>query len=333
MKKIIVFTLIIALVIFNYAKANNQPGDSKVKNLSQINYQNKAVITTEIAALAQNKEDIYSLSVPLIAAAQQGDERLYKNLLTKMNDAMNKTEASTFKTWILGRVLLAADSMNDTNTVQVTQANLANMLRDIDTNIGVSSDLNYAMYTWAYTYLAAIDTNQYFAVRDKMLATAQNLSFIANSSPTSTDTLSNAIWAWVMASQAAANANDKTTYDYILTQIKALQNKSTVKDALESALTRTDSSSDYPAWALAILSLSAASMHDHDTYNELQSAVANSIQTAKDWGNKANQTSANQWKATAEAVLGKLNCELGKVREKAALEDVKESTFSIRRSY
>lgn len=312
--------LAFTIVMSNSTWANTlYSGETIMKNLGKMDYVNKAEVSADIKKLAEGKEDIYSLSIPLIASAQQGDKEFYAVVLAKMNAAMAKTEDSPFKAWILGRVLLAADSIGDQTTINDTQVKLSKVLNDISSKIKPSTELDYAMYTWANAYLAALNSDQYLLNRDRMLLTANNLSKIYQSNP-NPDALSNAVWAWVMSVQAAANANDKTTYDYILSQIKTLSGKPTVQTALEFSLGRTDQSSDYPAWAIGIVRLSAATEKDQSQYNELGNALENSIQAAKDWGTKPNQTSANQWKATAEATLGRLNAELAKAHYQVELQ-------------
>src|SRR3990167_7165104 len=111
MKKVqqVILTYLSSLLILNLTLSNGAwantvyAGETKMKNLQNIDYPNKAAVTADIKKVAEGKEDIYSLSIPLIASAQQGDQDFYAAVLAKMNAAIAKTEDSSFKAWILGR--------------------------------------------------------------------------------------------------------------------------------------------------------------------------------------------------------------------------------------
>jgi hypothetical protein len=193
-----------------------QPASTKLpKNLSMIHYPGKSAVTESIKQLylTSDSNDAYSLSIPLIASAQQGDKKIYVAVLKKIQTALNKMPNDYFKAWILGRVLLAADSMVDKATLAMTKFQLKLILA-VPFN-KTFADIDYAFYAWALGYLALLDKHEYKIIHSQLLESAQNLTMVYYQTQTH-DALSNAVWAWVLDLQAASYANDKTTYFYIL---------------------------------------------------------------------------------------------------------------------
>lgn len=281
-----------------------QPTDLP-RNLNGINYPEKNSITEMINLLyvsADTKKDTYSLSLPLMAAAQQGDSETYKKVLASINPLLQNMKPDSFKAWLLGRLLFAAKSINDNDTINKVQPELQAIINNFDNNN--YSDIYYAFYAWACGYLATLNNDEYFKMKKLMLDSANHLSD-AYLGAQNHDALSNAMWAWVMDLQAAANANDKETYDFILKKIIEVSGQPTVEKALTNSLIRTATSSDYPAWAIGIVQLSAAIMHDKNL--NLHQALTQAISQATSWGAQPDQTIDNQWKAKAEHVLGQIN--------------------------
>jgi hypothetical protein len=101
-----------------------------------------------------------------------------------------------------------------------------------------------------------------------------------------------------MVSYAAANAQDQEMYGYALKNMRTMMEVSTEAEALTTGLLRTAASNDYPAWALGIVELAAARMHDVKLFNQLQTSLNTSIEAAK----LSN--------ATAETVLAMVNRQL-----------------------
>lgn len=74
--------LLVAILIATRAWSNTLYSvATKMKNLSTIDYPGKAELTADIQKLLQGKEDIYSLSIPLIASAQPLKQRLVDSML------------------------------------------------------------------------------------------------------------------------------------------------------------------------------------------------------------------------------------------------------------
>lgn len=307
------FGILLFFLITINAFALQQESTKFPKNLSRISYPGKSAVTANIKQLylTSDSNDAYLLSIPLIASAQQGDKKIYATVLEKIQIALNKMPDDYFKAWILGRVLLAADSIGDKATLVVTQSQLKLILA-VPMKKSFS-DIDYAFYTWALGYLALSSQHEYKMIQSQILESAQNLTTAYYQTRTH-DALSNAIWAWVLNLQAASYANDKPIYYYILNQIKLITNKGTVSEALSYAFIRTETSSDYPAWGMGIVGLSASTVKDQLLHNELKPELKRSIYKAKKWGNQPNQIPANQWKAKAEATLGELNLVLSEVR-------------------
>lgn len=279
-----------------------------IKNLKNYPYEGRFAITTAIDCLYTTaKDDAYQLSMPLIASAQQSNELAYKNTLPKIEEALKKIPEkgpkNSFKAWLLGRILLSADSIGDTTSRTTKIAELKTLLANPSTKKDCFS-------TWAWGYLAAINEDEYQYARKPMLKNALLLNVeyqevkLSASTETQTKTqeaLSNALWAWVMSLQAAANSKDKQTYDEILGHIKTITMQPTIAEALSKGLLRTATSNDYPAWAISIVQLAAARMGDEKQYNELSKTLETSIKEAKDSNATAEATLAyiNQVLATA----------------------------------
>jgi hypothetical protein len=308
-KKLIQLVSICICFITTHGQAS-----AMITNLHNINYSHKSEIEKTIFDLTKNKEDAYSLSVTLLASAQQGDELIYYQILKNMNVKLNSMKDDALKAWILGRILFAASSIHDVDTANHIKLQLLKLLDSINISSIAPTDVNYAMYTWAYGYFVALNTDAYFKKRDQMMQYIANMENAARQSTTNHDLLSNTVWAEIMALQAAANANDEVTYNHILLQMKSITHQQTISEALKTALTITDTSSDAPAWGMSIVTLSAATIKDKKLYHELNQPLMRTIYASIKWSQKPNQTPANQWKANADATLGKLNMLLSTLR-------------------
>lgn len=127
---------------------------------------------------------------------------------------------------------------------------------------------------------------------------------------------SNALWAWIMDLQAAANAQDKENYDDILLHMKNMTDQPDIKSALSHGLLRTAASNDYPAWAISIVQSAAVKMGDEKLYKELEFPLETSIQDAK--------TS----KETAEETLARVNQVLAETNWDERLNSIKKANIA-----
>jgi truncated hemoglobin YjbI len=245
---------------------------NRTKNLAEIEFAEKADIENKIDELIRLSKDPYASSLPLIASAELGDKKRYGITLPIMIDAMNNISDSSpiymqnnsFKAWMWGRILLAADSMDDFYTRVTAQKKLQEFLEK-----DFTAHDNFAFFTWAWAYRAALNPSEYKNSKQRMLDDALKLN--------EKDNISDALWAWVMNLQAAAYAGDQESYDWIKEQIKSITKKTTVTQALEKYLLRTTDSNDYPAWAMAKIRHAAGVMNDKELYHEIENALISSI--------------------------------------------------------
>jgi len=278
------------------------------KNLAGMPESQKGHLQESILRLAVDQHDAYPLSVPLIASAQHGDEATYRSLLHKVDKALIKVaKDDAFNAWMLGRVLFAADSIHDSATVRIKERELGHLLTAAKLDRLDPASPGFAMYTWACAYYAGVNKNNYERIRQPMLLALTAMETASRSDSSNHELASNAVWAAVMVVHASASVDDRPVYEDTINRLKVMSGKNSVSGTLEATLTRSEETSDYPAWAFGLLRVSAAAMRDITLDNELAQPLRDSIRQAKDWGDLPNQTEANQWKADSEAVLGELS--------------------------
>jgi hypothetical protein len=300
------FKSVIVALAFIFIATNSRASDM-LKNPVEVSDAQKNQLQQVIAKLVVDQDQAYPLSLPLIASAQLGDSAVYRTVLAEMQAALGKiANADAFKAWMLGRILFAANSIHDAATVKSVQNQLAPLLIDTRLDSLAPTSMDYAMYAWACGYYAGVSQENYAAIKQPMLTALRNLEGASSEAPHDHDRLSNAVWTAVMIAQAAANMGDRATYEDMLECIKVLTTQETVSQALSTALTRTDTSSDYPAWAMGIVRLAAVTLQDTALDRELTAPLQHAIRQAKDWGRVPNQLPLNQWKANSEAVLAEL---------------------------
>lgn len=263
------------------------------ENLRGIDFADKQYVVENVKTLLANaNRDAYLVSMPLIVSAQLGDEELYQQTHAAMLQAMANRKNDTFTAWLYGRELLAATSMgNKSEDVGVATEKLKELLEQNK----YSTD-NFR--AWALAYLAASNKDAYQETKKDMLSLANELT---NRDLILAPARSDALWAWVMVSFAAANAQDKDTYHLALNNMRNITASVGVAEALKTGLVRNADSNDYPAWAMGIVQLAAARMHDEKLFAELQPPLRESI------------TAARNANAIAEAILAIVNHELAVV--------------------
>lgn len=268
------------------APTTTQPS-SKPKNLNGIHFSERANIEGIIDELAKSAKDPYAASLPLIASAGLGDEKRYDATRAQMLSTLNTLDKkpddcpqwmrnNSFKAWMFGRVLLAADNMSDAKTIGEAKNRLSLLLDE-----KMTKDDSDAFFTWAQGYRAALNNTEYETSKKRMISDSLRLSEKYKAKPTDHSALSDALWAWVMDLSASANANDKQGYELVKQQIKSLTGTESVSKAIETGLLRTADSNDYPAWALAKIRLAAAIMLDKELYQDIDSALVSSIERSK----------------------------------------------------
>jgi hypothetical protein len=275
-----------------FSAQTTQPS-SKPKNLKDIDFNERASIEVIIDELLRSAKDPYAASLPLIASAGLGDEKRYEAICSQILSALDTLDKkpddcpqwmrnNSFKAWMFGRLLLAADNMSDTKTVEQTKNRLSLFLEE-----KMTEEDNYAFFTWAQGYRAALNNTEYEKSKKRMMSDSLQLSEKYKANPTDHSALSDALWAWIMNLCASANANDKQGYELIKQEIKSLTGLESVSHALETGLLRTSDSNDYPAWALAKIRLAAATMLDKELYQNTDKALISSIESANKAGAKA----------------------------------------------
>lgn len=259
---------------------------AKKNNLKNTSFQEKDDIEKRTDQLLADNP--YSASLPLIASATLGDEQRYVHALVQMLAHLGTLEtapekfdswmrSNSFKAWMWGRVLLAAKSMDDGETIKIAKEKLSALLGET-----ANQNDNPAFFAWAWGYRAALNNYGYQETRQNMMDAAMQLSEKSLAQPNNHDALSDALWAWVMNLSAAANADDQEKYSEIKNQILRLTGKKSVVDALDTGLVRTDTSTDFPAWGLAKLRHAAASMKDSEVFHEAESVLVASIEKARE---------------------------------------------------
>jgi hypothetical protein len=270
----------------------------KPNNLNGVNFSERVIIESTIDELANAAKDPYAASLPLIASAGLGDAKRYASARTTMltmltalnekpNDYAEWMRSNSFKAWMWGRVLLAADTMADSKTILQSKNKLSFLL-----NKEITKDDNFAFYTWAQAYDATLNIKEYQTFKKAMMQNAVLLSKKSKEDPANHGALSDALWAWVMNLSAAANAGDQKNYTLIKEQIKVLTGAESVTKSLETGLLRTAESNDYPAWALGKVRSAAAIMRDNMLYQEVDLALISSIYGANQAGAKAEYSLA-----------------------------------------
>lgn len=270
-----------------------QMNTNRIKNLSNIDFPEKKAISSYLLELTKTRisnTTPYSLSISMIASAALDAQILYPLFKEDMLWSLDNLESpiqknipqwmrsNSFKAWMWGRVLLSADSVNDTKAAAIALGNLWFFLDQES-----STDKNPEFYTWAWAYRAAYNQQQYAISKDKMLQGAYKLTETYQISASQTN-LSNALWAWVMNLQAAAYADDQETYEICKEQIKFITKASTVTQGLNIGLIRSADSNDYPAWAIAKVRYAASIAGDEVLYSELDHCLNASIAAAKKKG-------------------------------------------------
>lgn len=258
----------------------------KTENTTGAKLDENSYIENSIDELMQSATNPYAVSIPLIASAQLKDETRYQSAREKMLYALSNLDIhpnqfpewmrnNSFKAWMLGRLLLAANHIDDKAIVLQTKKKLALLLKS-----DITTKDNIAFLAWAWGYLAALDETEYKIATNTMMISADVLSAKYKLSQ-SHDDLSNALWAWVMNIAASANVKDEKTYNTIKEAIKSLTGANTITESIEKGLLRTATSNDYPAWALAKIYAAAAMIGDEELSKEIDATLSISIQNAK----------------------------------------------------
>ncbi|MBA3816258.1 MAG: hypothetical protein H0X29_07010 [Parachlamydiaceae bacterium] len=220
----------------------------------------------------------YQLTISLLLSSQLGDVELYTEVLKKIYTNLGLTFKTTpeefqsivagwegqvsFNIWLLGRVLVSADNMQDKHT----GSRVASLMHSSLTTIEKVDPFS----TWAWGYLAAhyaSDKKEYPYYRIQMLESTEALKKQAIEKEKD-----NVQWALRMDILAAGNSGDRETYNKLLQEFKEWTGKETISKAI-----LTIPKEDFTAWALAIVRIAAAKVKDIDTYQELALTLEQAI--------------------------------------------------------
>jgi len=238
----------------------------------------RAALQIQIQESAAKAKTPYDISMPLLAAALTNDKAAYPPLRDKMLQASNTVllhnkppRDMTEKAWLLGRILVAANSMQDQETVEFTKKILINILKT------VRYYRKDACVAWAWGYLqvynATQDPKAYTDNKLFMLKYTQELVNERNPAPgLEPMPMTNILWAEVMDLQAAAAANDRATYQEILKDILTVTGTNTIVEAFQQMPIE-----DYRAWAMASVGLAASQMKNEETLELISGAITKVI--------------------------------------------------------
>lgn len=264
--------------------------NTTLTNLNNARFQNKFYIKTKFPNLLSPEiKDAYPLSLPLLISAQLGNKILYLQSLIRMNQAMKQLDPEPFKAWMYGRMLFAAHSIKD----QRRETEISFALKTLISNLTKEDSTRLDRFTtWSLGYYAALSKANFNETKDLLNDGGNYLTtqyFKTLSSGASIEKVqesrSDALWAWVLILQAAANGADEDVYNYAVEQILEITKKATLGQALTVGLLRTAASNDYPAWALGIAAISAQTIENKDQYDEALSQLNTSIDEAKKGNN------------------------------------------------
>lgn len=235
-----------------------------------------------LADLAEQANDPYQVSLPLLMSAKIGDQKTYQatyQLMIRWMAALDTAPAhfpewmrsTGFKAWMQGRLLVSGSAMNDQRAVSQASKKLADLLNQpVD---------NLAFTTWAWGYQASLNRAEYTISKKPMLENTEKLTAHYKKSKSHSD-LSDAMWSWIMNINAAAMAGDKETYQQIKQHMQSAAEAETIPLALQTGLLRTRESNDYPAWGLSMVRRAAAMMDDQALFRALEKPLTDSIEKA-----------------------------------------------------
>lgn len=231
----------------------------------------------------------YTISMPLLANAQTLNQKDYDILLPNMVDALGNLQNKSLAAWLWGRVYAAARHIGDAKNAEIAKNSLKTLLDSV-----VEKDA-FIAWAWGY-YLADENNGEYKSYKETMFSAASNLT--ANST--------DAMWAWVMAIQAAANNADDDMY----TRIKDAMLERTGQTTIDAALNKGLTDGDYPAWAKAIVYAAALKIKDLDLVNELSIPVNATIQRANNAGNVEEFMLADLTLSASPEKSAKISCKI-----------------------
>ena len=222
----------------------------------------------------KSKEDaIYDLSIALMSASFLKEKELYSVLIEKIFSLLDTIKNDYAKKWIVARIIFSAYIINDAKTYEIFRYQIVDCFKKNDS-------LNYPdtyFLVWTFGYVAMTDMSFYQEYEQNMLFCCKTM--IENFEENKSD-LSSIAWSVIMLLQAAAFFKKQ---DIFLTCIKMLcfvTKTTSLANSIRYALTHNDSS-DYSAWAFAIVFTSAQHIGDENEAIECHGALLQSLEKIK----------------------------------------------------
>ncbi len=217
----------------------------------------------------------YSISIALLGSSYLKGEENYPVLQAKFFEALglNKDDSAavmieklqgdfekvgSLKIWLLGRALLAAINRGESDL----QLKICSVMTELLKRAG-----NDPCSVWARGYLEMYGGNAQPIEETELL-----------SQKTEEQGQDNVLWAIAMNLQSI---KDKQIYDKQLQKLKSFTRTSSVVDAL-----MTIPRKDFRAWAMSLVLLAAARMHDTSLYLEISTRLAQEIDESPSKGDR-----------------------------------------------
>jgi hypothetical protein len=253
-------------------------------------YDNLSTVISQLVSKAEISQSAYDYSLPLTAYALQGNSQAYHKLLPAMLATLNTIpdEQISFRAWLRGRVVLAADLVDDktnfTDQLFLLQIELAKL------------KINDKFSSWAWGYLAIVSKDSaevfrsalevceerikhYEGMRHAKRADDIELSLSKADQNALTQELGRILWSLVLLLPAAAKAADQTFYETVLKKMRAVAREADIIKIVNSYLLKEND--DYPLWFLSFLKWGAAIKKDETLLAQINVALTVNLGVAR----------------------------------------------------
>lgn len=243
-----------------------------------------SALTKSITMYAAKTNDAYLWSMPVVAAGMAGNKALfyrYMSTFMLMIDGTDELHSDdqkswmanpSFKMWMLGRLLVSADSVGDPSAKAIAENMHSHLTNNLYAPAIFTSQTAFA--AWAVGYLEsyyAVASPEQYGLYKPMLVKAVSYQqahydvTIDMPKPSFVDMM----WTYTMAIQASALAKDKIAYTHFIQGMSTLGGNN---HTIEAAVTKLKKG-DYPVWLISILEGSARRMNDVALANSLRNTL------------------------------------------------------------
>jgi len=236
-------------------RARRKDMKEQIMKFAHIQYQN---ILSDATLLPQ--QQLYQLSMPLLALATLKDNDGYGHILADMefvlNDDQRKSQIQKpWQLWMGGRMAMAAKLAGDTLKLEAIKETLSSQLFEYDSKDVITG--------WAVAYLAAIDKHSYEKCRKRLFLHAE---FVGNSyKENPANEASNFVWTLVMSLYAAASTANRNDYCFFQQKLKNLTKSNSLKETAQLV-----PDEDYRQWLISIARYSFQMMKDEASLAEIK---------------------------------------------------------------